>query len=108
MGYIWLVQFRYIIVYVINLYTICIVYKAWPDLLHHFSGQPCSTSSLVGTTVCVILYASLFEAFNRGFIWPKQLMQMYNRNFSITSNYRKTDKNRVWLWIFEWAIVKRF
>ena len=27
---------------------------------------------------------------------------------SITSNYRKTGVNEVWMQIFEWAIVNRF
>ena len=26
----------------------------------------------------------------------------------ITSNYRKTGVNGVWMWIFEWAIINRF
>ena len=30
----------------VKIYLISIVYKTWPDPLHHFSGQPLSTSSL--------------------------------------------------------------
>ena len=30
----------------VDIYLISIVYKTWPDPLHHFSGQPCSTSFL--------------------------------------------------------------
>ena len=32
----------------VKIYLISIVYKTWPDPLHHFSGQPLSTSSLIG------------------------------------------------------------
>ena len=31
----------------VNINLISIVNKTWPDPLHHFSGQPHSTSSLV-------------------------------------------------------------
>ena len=31
----------------VKIYLFSIVYKTWPDLLHHFSGQPLSTSSLI-------------------------------------------------------------
>ena len=30
----------------VKIYLISIVCKTWPDLLHHFSGQPVSTSFL--------------------------------------------------------------
>ena len=33
----------------VNISLISIVYKTWPDLLHHFSGQPRSTSFLTDT-----------------------------------------------------------
>ena len=46
----------------VNIYLISIVYKTWPDLLHHFLGQPLSTSSLLGSLSLVLMTA--------GTVWP--------------------------------------
>ena len=39
----------------VNINLISNVYKIWPDLLHHFSGQPLSTSFLQKSTFFYIL-----------------------------------------------------
>ena len=48
----------------VNIYLISIVYKTWPDLLHHFSGQPRSTSFLSGKYKCNVVRNRL-----RGYQW---------------------------------------
>ena len=52
----------------VNIDLISIVYKTWPDPLHHFSGQPLSTSSLKLTVMLIINNTQLF-GFQLNFLW---------------------------------------
>ena len=64
----------------VNIYLISIVYKTWPDPLHHFSGQPCLTSSLnfIRLLILFVLHSTRLRHADYGRL---QEMLKFNRIF---------------------------